>query len=465
MHFGRRFRFLATVASALFLGASAHAQSGASETLNLLDVWQKAVVRDPLYAASKAYQAAQQEAVPQARALLLPYISAGAVAETDDTRRASTLGSSSRSNRAEWALSLTQPIIDMGAWSGLEQAGYVAKAGQVSSSQAYQNLILRVAQAYFDVLAAQDTLRALLAEKQAIDTQLRAAQRGFELGSTTVADTYEAQSRLDIVIANELRARNDLQSRQDALARIISERPGQLAELSQSIKLPSPTPNRLETWTAQASAANLSVVLAELRTRIAQSQIDIAKSRNYPTIGLRAQTGTASDRTINDPAGGPRSLDTTVGLQLSIPIFTGGEISSVIREQASRLQQARYELENAKREAVQLAQLYYSGVTSGLAQIRALAAAEKSSLASVKANKTGYEVGVRVNIDVLNAEQQLYATQRNLAQARYDTLMNSLRLKAATGTLNDQDLVAVNNLLVVGSAPTSATREPGAKAP
>jgi outer membrane protein len=449
MRVGQLHRFVSTLGLAAALSTFAHAQNpGTTPAQDLLDIWQKALQRDPVYAASQAYKAAEAEAVPQARAQLLPFVTADAVAETDDTRRASTLRNSNRSNRAEWALTLTQPLFDLGAWRGLEQAGFVARAGEVTTTQTYQNLILRVAQAYFDVLAAQDNLRAILAEKDAIQTQLRAAERGFELGSTTIADTYEAQSRLDIVNANELRARNQLQNSQDQLARIINERPGNLAELTQNVKLPAPSPNRLDTWTSQASAANLSVVQADLRARIAESRIEIAKSRHYPTIDLQAQTGTASDRTINGTsAGGPRSLDTTVGLQLSIPIFTGGEISSVVREQTSRLQQARYELENAKREAVQMTQLYYSGVTSGLAQIQALAAAEKSSLSSVQANKTGYEIGVRVNIDVLNAQQQLYATQRNLAQARYDTLMNSLRLKAATGTLNEQDLTAVNALL------------------
>ena len=460
MHLGRLSRLLGSAALTLTVGSTAFAQASAEvSSQDLLDVWNKALARDPVYAASQAFEAAEQEAVPQARAQLLPYVSADAVAQSDDTRRASTFGNSSGGSSAEWALSLTQPIFDLGAWRGLEQAGYVARAGQVSTTQAYQNLILRVAQAYFDVLAAQDTLRALLAEKQAIETQLRAAERGFELGSTTIADTYEAQSRLDIVTANEVRARNELQNSTDRLARIINERPGNLAELATNIKLPSPAPSRLDDWTQQASAANLSVVLADLRARIAESQIAIAKSRHYPTLDLQAQTGTASDRGIYGPSSGPRSLDTAVGLRLSIPIFTGGEISSVVREQTSRLQQARYELENAKREAVQLAQLYFAGVSSGLAQIRALAAAEKSSLASVQANKTGYEVGVRVNIDVLNAQQQLYATQRNLAQARYDTLMNSLRLKAATGTLSDNDLHAVNKLL---QTPSNRAAKPAA---
>jgi outer membrane protein len=289
----------------------------------------------------------------------------------------------------------------------------------------------------------------LQAEKNAVQTQLHAAQKGFELGSTTIADTYEAQARLDLLNASELQAQNVLQVSQDLLAKIINERPAQLVELAPDTVLPGPVPNRLADWTTQSSNANLAVAQADLAAKIVEKQIDIAKSQNYPTLSLQAQTGSASNNNsgIGNTASGPRSLDSNVGLQLSIPIFTGGEISSVVREQTSRLQQARYQLEDAKRQAVQTTQQYYSGVTSGLAQVAALQAAEKSSLASLQANQTGYEIGVRINIDVLNAQQQLYETQRNLARARYDTLMNSLKLKASSGILSDQDIIAINQLL------------------
>ncbi|HEY9281399.1 MAG TPA: TolC family protein, partial [Eoetvoesiella sp.] len=184
-----------------------------------------------------------------------------------------------------------------------------------------------------------------------------------------------------------------------------------------------------------------------LTAKIVEKQIDIAKSGHKPILELQAQTGSASNEGIYGVRSGPRSLDSTIGLQLSIPLFAGGGISSQVREQTSRLQQARYDLEAAKRQAVQSTQQYFSGVTSGLAQIQALQAAEKSSLASLNANQTGYEVGVRINIDVLNAQQQLYETQRALSRARYDTLMNSLNLKANSGILNDSDIVAINRLL------------------
>lgn len=414
---------------------------------DLLQIWQMALQRDPIYAASQAGRNAEQEKIPQARAQLLPYVSADAVAEQSDRRRISGLNNSRGDGRALWSLTLTQPIVDVRAWSGLERAEYIAGLADIQQASAYQDLLLRVSQAYFDVLAAQDTLRALQAEKAAIDTQLRAARQGFELGSTTIADTYEAQARLDLINASELQAENTLQLSLDQLARLINERPAKLARLPSDTVLPSPTPNRLNDWMEQSRQSSLEVSYAELTAKVAETQIDIAKGERYPRLSLQAQTGSATDRGLYETNGGPRSLNSSIGLQLSIPIFTGGEISSVVREQTSRLQQARYQLENAKRQAVESTQRHFSGVTSGLAQINALRAAERSSLASLQANQTGYEVGVRVNIDVLNAQQQLYETQRGLARARYDTLMSGLRLKASSGILTDEDIVAINELL------------------
>jgi outer membrane protein len=449
--------------AALGLLLAATAAPAAAPAQDLQEIWQLALQRDPVLAATRAGRDAEQEKIPQARAQLLPFITADGVAELDDTRKVRGFNNGSSSRRAAWALNLVQPIVDISAWGELKRAEYIARSADVTQARAYQDLILRVAQAYFDVLAAQDTLRTLRVQKSAVQTQLRAAQQGFELGSTTIADAYEAQSRLDLLNASELQAINALQVSEDLLARIINERPKALAELAPDTVLPAPKPDRLSDWTEQSAQASLSVAQAELTTRIIEKQIDIAKSEHYPTLHLRAQTGSASDRGIDGArtmnGGGPRSLDSSVGVQLSIPIFTGGELSSVVREQTSRLQQARYELENAKREAIQSTQRYFSGVTSGLAQVAALQAAERSSQASLDANRTGYEVGVRINIDVLNAQQQLYETQRSLSRARYDTLMNSLRLKASSGILSDSDIVAINQLLTQKS-PSAADAQP-----
>lgn len=417
---------------------------------DLADIWQLALQHDPDYASIKAGRQAEQEKVPQARAQLLPYITARAGADLDNSRRRNNLSDSRTRQRASWALTLSQPIVDISAWGALQRAQYIAAAANVDQAQSHQNLILRVANAYFDVLTAQDTLRALHAQKQAIEHQLRAAQHGFELGSTTITDTHEARARLDLLLANEFDAINRLQVSKDVLTRIIHQPPDELAELPSNAVLPAPVPNRQDDWVIQATQANLAVARADLEARIVEKQVDIAKSEHYPRLQLQAQTGSASDRGMRGlpPDPGPRSLDSSVGVVLSIPIYTGGELSSVVREQSSRLQQRRYEVESAKRAAQQTTKQYFSGVTSGLARIDALEAAERSSRAALEANQLAYEVGVRINIDVLNAQQQLYETQRQLSRARYDTLMDSLRLKASSGILDEQDLLAVNALLV-----------------
>ena len=197
-------------------------------TQDLLDVWRLAQSRDPIYAASGYAREADQELIPQARAQLLPYVTAGASSALDNTRRASTLSDSRSERRAAWSLTLVQPLFDLSAWNALERADLQANQADIAHRLAWQDLLLRTAQAYFDVLAAQDSLRALLSEKAAVETQLRAAQQGFELGATTITDAHEAQARLDLVTASEINLRNELQLAQDALARIIAERPRQL---------------------------------------------------------------------------------------------------------------------------------------------------------------------------------------------------------------------------------------------
>lgn len=419
---------------------------------DLLQIWQSALQRDPTYAAAQSARNAEQERVPQARAQLLPQIQAQAGTYAQDKRHASELNQGSGSNRNLWSLTLTQPVIDISRWRQLEQSHFHANSADVAQQLAYQDLILRVTQAYFDVLAAQDTLNVIHAQIRAAEHQLQSAQQSFALGGTTIADTHETQARLDLLQASEIQAQNALQVSRDRLSTLIYEPVGQLATLRTDTPLPPPQPATIDDWVTQAATANLDVLRADLDARIAENRISVARSGHYPTLSLQAQTGSASDNRLYPNNQGPRSMDSSIGLQLSIPLYSGGGISSEVREQTLRLQQARYQLEAAKRLATQSAQQYFSGVVSGLSQVRALSAAEASSRASLEANQLGYEVGVRVNIDVLNAQQQLYETQRNLARARYDTLMHGLRLKASSGALNESDIIAINDLLATSGA-------------
>ncbi len=423
------------------LGSAAQAQ-------DLLQTWSQALAREPQFGAAQAVRQAEQERIPQSRAKLLPQITATGTAELQERRQTSQLSNRNSTDRAIWALSLSQPVYDRSAWAQYERAQLLAQGADVQLSLDKQDLMLRVSQGYFDVLAAQDALATLQAELAAIDEQLRAADQNFQLGGTTITDTFEARSRLDLTRANVLQAENALQLAQDKLAALTLERPAELARLRNPLRLPAPQPARLQDWLDQSSQSGLTVALADLNTRAVEEQLKSTQAQHQPTLALKAQTGSGSDQTLfGQTGGGPRSLNSAVGLELSIPIFRGGETSSLVREQTSRLQQARYNYQFAVQQAIQQTRQYFSGVTTGLTRVQALEAAEKSSLDSVQANKIAYEIGVRVNIDVLNAQQQLYETQRSLSQARYDVLMNGLRLKAASGTLDENDLRAVNELL------------------
>lgn len=428
----------------VFTSAASVGPSPASAQ-NLLQVWQAALGNDPLYASARANYRAGLEKEPQARALLLPEVSAGAGGAYQQTR--STRGGVAYSGgRGVWDLALTQPLFDWSRWQNFEQSKLIVADVEVQLQQAYQDLLLRVADAYFNVLYAQDTLSATEAEKAAVAGQLESAKRNFELGNATITDTYEAQARYDLVVAQELRLQNDLDVRRDELAKIIGTPPGALAELPQGVQLPAPQPARVADWSTQAEASSLDVLRAQLLTRIAGREIQIAKSGHYPTLNLRATSGSASDAVMRNGAPG-KPIDSSIGVVLSIPLYSGGGVSSQVTEKVQLEQKARYDFEAARRQAVQAARQYYTGVTSGLARIQALEAGEKSSRAAVEANRTGYEVGVRINLDVLNAQQQLYATQRDLALARYSTVLAGLRLKATSGILAETDLDAINRLL------------------
>jgi len=425
--------------------------TGAAHGRSLADVWQAALQRDPIYAAARAQRDAEQERVSQANAQLLPRVNAQANVQERDTRRAATLGSNTDSRRNLWAVTLSQPVYDPEKFSLLSQTQLQAHAADLTRQIAHQDLMLRVAEAYFDVLAAQDTLRVIQAQIAAAESQLRAAQRSFELGGTTVADTHETQSRLDLLRANALQAQNLLHISRDQLTRIIQEPVDNLVPLPSGIALPRPDPEVISAWETLAGLSSLAVARAQLDVRIAETRIELARSGNSPTLQLQVQTGSDSDRRLGGAQQGRRAMESQIGLQLSIPLYSGGGVSAQVREQAFRLQQARYQREAVRREAVQRTRQYFSSLVSGLAQVDALSAAEASSRASLQANTLGYQVGVRVNIDVLNAQQQLFETQQNLARARYQVLLDGLRLKASSGALHEQDILAVDGLLVPSS--------------
>jgi outer membrane protein len=417
-----------------------------AQAVDLLQVYQQAVANDSQYASARASLAAGQERVPQGRAGLLPTVALQG-SNTRDGREyryeaAPTQKYHYTTNTAE--LTLSQPLFRWANWQQYEQSKLALATSEAQFAQAQQDLVLRVAQAYFDVLAAQDALVFTQAQKTATTEQLASAKRNFEVGTQTITDTNEAQAAYDLVVAQEFAAINNLEVRRTALQQIIGSEPQALATLRTGITLSAPQPTQIAAWVDAAEQQNYSVMAAQLA--LASATRDIAKNRagHMPTLDLIASASRTS-------AGGiitPNNSTNSIGVQWTVPLFSGFGITSKVRESIALEDKARNDLETARRAAIQNARQSFLNVNSGLAQVKALEAAEISSKSSLDSNLLGYQVGVRINIDVLNAQRQLYSTRRDLAQARYDTIMNGLKLKSAAGTLKEADLAPINALLM-----------------
>ena len=307
-------------------------------------------------------------------------------------------------------------------------------------------MILRVAQAYFDVLYAEENLRAVRANKQAIAQQLEQAKKNFEVGTATITDSQEAQSRFDLASAQEISAENDLEVKRYALRVIVGKDYPVLNRLRREAELAPPQPASMDQWVVSAEKDSFSVQAQQAAAEVAAKEVERVRGGHYPTVDIVANYGKNNNALSfvgND------TLETTarnVGLQLNIPIFQGGAVNSKTREAEANRMAANASLEAARRTAALNARQSYLGVVNGLAGINALKAALTSSTSALESNKLGYEVGVRINIDVLNAEQQVYNTKRDLAKVRFDTLLAQLKLKAAVGALSEADLVQINPL-------------------
>ncbi|GGB94698.1 TolC family outer membrane protein [Pseudoduganella buxea] len=427
-----------------------------AQAADLIQVYQQALANDATYASARNALTAGQERSIQGRSLLLPQIgltgehlknngdftpsNAGTIVDVAGTPTPIT--GSDRDNSANtYRLSLTQPLFRWGNWQQYQQSKLAQAQAEAQFAQAQQDLIVRVAQAYFDVLTAQDNLASIQAQKSATTEQLASAKRNFEVGTQTITDTHEAQAAYDLVVAQEFAAINDLEVRRTALQQIIGTAPASVATLRTGVRIAPPEPATIEPWISSAEQQNYAVTVQQLAVEIAKREISRTRAGHMPTVDLVAQSlrqsQTASGVTKNN----------AVGISWTVPIFSGFQVTSQVRESIALEEKSRNDLEASRRSAAQNARQAYLGVNSGLAQVRALEAAEVSSKSALESNKLGYQVGVRINIDVLNAQRQLYSTQRDLSKARYDTIMNGLRLKAAAGTLKEADLVPVNALL------------------
>ncbi len=429
-----------------------------AQAADLIQVYQQALANDATFASARASLAAGRERVPQGKALLMPTVGLdGSIVRNDSDSspwnegamgsQGIISGSSANYRTTTNTLSLQQPLFRWANWQTYQQSKLLQAISEAQFAQAQQDLITRVSQAYFDVLAAQDSLELNRAQKTATTEQLASAKRNFEVGTQTITDTHEAQAQYDLVVAQEFAALNDLESKKTALQNIIGAAPAALAPLKPGVVLATPEPAVIDPWVSSAESANYGVVSAELQYESAKRDIQKQRAGHYPTLDLIANARRQSNSgSYNNISGS--NTNKAIGIAYSVPLFNGFAVTSRVRESIALEDKARNDLEATRRTAAQNARLAFLGVNSGLAQVRALQAAEVSSTSALDSNKLGYQVGVRINIDVLNAQRQLFQTRRDLSRARYDTIINGLRLKSASGSLRESDLVPINNLLV-----------------
>jgi outer membrane protein len=439
---------------ALFSALASFAQVGMA--YDLQDAFKDAVAFDPVIASSAAALKASKEKVPQANALTLPVVNGTTAISRQlvDTNLAATRKFTSQN----YGFNLTYPLYRAANIETLEQAKLAVVIAESQLASAQQELIVKVSQAYFDILASKDSLSVIRAQKRAVSEQLQQAKRNFEVGTATITDQQEAQAKADLVIFQEIAGLNDLENKRAVLSILTGKQINEIDTLKAGAVLSGPQPSTWVDWADAAKKNNYLVQQAQVAVENAKREITkqrLASRVTVDLVGSVSHTESAVSSAI-----GVIANSAVVGVQLNVPFYTGGLIESRVREAAANLNKFEFDLNNAQNQAELGARQAYLGLNSLINQVTALQAAEKSSRLALDSNQLGYQVGVRINIDVLNAQQQVFSTQRDLAKARYDVIVNGLKLKATTASLKPEDVVAVSALLETPKpevvAPTSA---------
>ncbi len=419
---------------------------------DLLQVYREAQKSDPALAAARAGWEATQERVPQARAGLLPNVALSGAANmnnVDVTIHSDPRVNTNRSfNQGGLTFSASQPLYRPQNVVALGQAKEQVTQADYTLAIAQQDLILRTAVAYFDVLLAEFNIELVQQQKIATVEQLAQAKRNFEVGTATITDTNEAQARYDQIAASEIQFINELDRRRTALSAIIGRFPSNLKRIGAKGFEPSlPTPNTVDFWVDTAVRNNLSVRVQQANVEIASLEVERARAGHYPTLDL---VGSYAGQTTSGSSTSGFSSDSRqalLGLQLNVPLYQGGFVNSRVREAIALLDRSRADLETQKRAAITNAQDGFSGVYSAAAAVKAFEQAAVSADVALQSNILGQEVGIRTNLDVLNVRQNVYQARRDVANAYFTYLLATLRLKAATGALNETDLEELNRRL------------------
>ncbi len=444
----------------LIVGAASHTPLHAA---GLLEIYREALEQDAQYSAARAAHLAAQEKLPQGRAGLLPTVTLAGVRRRQyiDIEGVGAAGAAFGVRPTEVVIdnqSLTitavQPIYRKENFVIYEQSKIQVAQADSQFIMAAQELILRVAQAYFDILASQVNVEVAFAQKKAIMEQLEQAKRNFQVGTSTIVDTHEAQTRFDLTVSQEIAAMSDLEVRKRTLQQIIGRLPDNLARPDEATSDPLNLKYaNMQDWINVAEQNNLALKVQQAVYELAKQDVERAKAGHYPTLDLVALY---SDQKGVGGAITGRPIDLTskeIGVQLNIPLFQGFAVQSRVREALATQEKVHQDLNNTRRNTVLQVSQQYLNVINGMAQVKALRQAVISSQSQLESTKLGQEVGVRTEVDVLNAQQLFYSARRDPAQARYNFLMSRLRLEAEAGALDEEDLQQINNVLPQGGYP------------
>lgn len=447
-------RFMCCIVGILLLtciSLSAHGE-------DLLKIYKLAQKNDPTFEAAQHSFEAAQEKIPQARAGLLPALKVNG--NSNSTHAASNFSNNFSNtpyiNRYvhawTWSLQLTQPLIRVQNVYAYRESALLVEQARAQFTQAEQDLILRVTQAYFDVLVAQESIKVADMQIKTTGEQLALAQRGFRAGTNAITDVHEAKSRSDLARAQRIAAQNELEAKQAELEKVVGQPFHTLAALQSAVVVPKPQPDNAKAWMDQAREYNPAVLAPKAAVSAAEAAVSKSRAEYAPTLDLVVSSGkNYSSGNVGTPFDyETRARTDQAGLQLTIPLYEGGTTNSRVTEAIANKNKAAAELEVARRQSGTDARQAYSAIVNGLAQIEALKSAVESSQSAVKGNQIGYKLGIHMNIDVLNAVRQLYTAQRDLLKARYDTLFQGFKLKAAAGVLTASDVLEVNGLLGYG---------------
>ena len=439
---------LSRLITALLLPAALTAYSPAGQSEDLVQIYQLALDSDPLLGAQQSAVEGSSYQRRQSYAAYRPNISFGI--NYNDTRQNSTASATSflRENdntTLTYNLTLRQALYRKDLLSGIDQARASERKTNAELQSGYQTLIVRVSEAYFNVLAAQDSFEFAQAEKNAIERQLQQSKQRFEVGLIAITDVHEAQAAFDLAVASEISAQNLVAVNRQALRQLTGQLPQKLQPLGVNITLAEPDPASEEQWLENALLHNRDILAAQATLEVANESVNISRAGHQPTLDFVA----SQSRSEYDGSYGDNTSDTTAfGLAFNLPLYAGGGTSAAVSASRAQLNQARHGLEQQRRTVQRDTSEAYLGVQASISRVKALQQAVISSESALKATEAGYGVGTRTTVDVLNSRRELYRAQRDLSRSRYDYILASLRLQRATGMLDAEDLQQINGWLV-----------------